>query len=469
MPAQFVALARVDPFRREASTRTLSARLRLPPSKNLPLKTPPIHTLARLLRNRLRGVYFMGATSASPTELQRLAAGLQSWCSAVDVHRNRLGAFPKTVVDAQSVRALVVSTQAIGRGVDETARYFLAADSPNMALSPTLAPTAKRKSLPSKPLVQGWQEAVARQQIARANTKALVALGKGLRSNKKRTEQLNALIADPTATYLRADGSGDGRVVQVFGDLVSAQHIIVFVPGMDNEINDYRGSLQKRAQSVFAEMQRQAGPGVPVAVVAWLGYDTPDYTPVRLVTQAATSNKARDGAKALETDLALIRRQNPRAHITVLAHSYGTVVLAEAMRRGLNVSDAIAVGSPGMNTTSRKKLLSPGVKFWASKSRKSAWSIGSQPIVTIPVDPISVLPTHGEDPSAQGFGANRFSSGDSIGHSDYFRAGTAALRNIVAIGLGRPPTFTPMPAKKPIKPFRRAKKFPIRIPNVVIF
>ncbi len=417
----------------------------------------------------LRGVKFVATTSASPGELQVLSAGLHRWSEAIDLHRGRLDGIPKTFADAQVLRALAVRSTAMGVEVYQIAQRFFVADSPTLTAAATQTRAMAKNAPKPKVLPQGWQEALARQQVARANTKALAALRQGLPSNKTRTQQLNALLGDPTATYLRADGTGDGRVVQVFGDLISAQHIMVFVPGMDNEINDYRESLQKRAQSVLAEMQRQAGPGVPVAVVAWLGYDTPDYTPIRLITQAATSNKARDGAKALETDLVEIRKQNQRAHITVLAHSYGTVVLGEAMRRGLNVSDAIAVGSPGMNTTSRKKLHSPTVKFWASKSQKSAWSIASKPIVTVPVDPISVLPTHGEDPSAQGFGANRFSSGDSIGHSDYFRAGTAALKNIVAIGLSRPPTFTPEPTKKPPKPARRAKKPPVRLPGVVVF
>lgn len=407
----------------------------------------------------------MSATSASPVELQRLGAALQGWSNAVDLHRSLLARFPKTSADAQIVQALVVHVRLIAVEVEDIARKFLVADSIIPILSARSLTVSKRKVPKVKAQPQGWQEALARQRLARANTKALAALRKGLASNKKRNEQLKALLGDTAATYLRADGTGDGRVVQVFGDLISAQHIIVFVPGMDNEINDYRTSLQKRAQSVLAEMQRQAGPGVPVAVVAWLGYDTPDYTPVGLITQAPTLGKAREGAKALETDLETVRQQNPSAHITVLAHSYGTVVLREAMRRGLNVSDAIAVGSPGMNTTSRKLLLSPNVKFWASKSKKSTWSIGSRTIVTVPVDPISVLPTHGEDPSAKGFGANRFSSGDSIGHSDYFRAGTAALRNIVAIGLGRPPTFTPDPHPKVLTHVRPAKKLPIRSPT----
>jgi hypothetical protein len=417
----------------------------------------------------------MGTASASAPELQKLSTALHCWSTAIDLHRGRLGAFPKTSSHAHTVRALSTRVQTMAFGAGETASNFLAADSRLIdTTSASSALPARKggstsKTQKQKVLPQGWQEALARQQVARAHVKAVKSLATGLPANKKRTQQLKALLGDPSATYLRADGTGDGRVVQVFGDLVGAQHIIVFVPGMDNEINDYRASLQTRAQSVLAEMQRQAGPGVPVAVVAWLGYDTPDYTPVRLVTQAATSNKAVEGAKALESDLANIRKQNPRAHITVLAHSYGTVVLGEAMRRGLNVSDAIAVGSPGMNTTSRKKLHSPGVKFWASKSKKSAWSIASKPIVTVPFDPISVLPTHGEDPSAKGFGANRFSSGDSIGHSDYFRAGTAALRNIVAIGLGRPPTFTPEPKKKPPKSARKAK-LPIKsVPSPVVF
>jgi Alpha/beta hydrolase len=430
----------------------------------------------------LLGVDGMAATSACPAELQHLAASLQNWGEVLDLRQAQLGALVTTTVDAHLVRALAVRVRSIANVVDQTARFFAAADL-SSAGTANLSSTSKRTTAKltaitkaktnaktnartnpnanpkSKAMPQGWQEAIARKHMAQKNAKALAALKQGIATNKNRAEQLKALVNDPTATYLRADGTGDGRVVQVFGDLVSAQHIIFFVPGMDNEINDYRGSLQRRAQSVLAEMQRQAGPGVPVAVVAWLGYDTPDYTPVRLVTQAATSNKARDGARALEADIACARLQNPSAHITVLAHSYGTVVLAEAMQRGLKVSDAIAVGSPGMNTNSRKFLLSPNVKFWASKSQKTAWSLGFRKVLTMP-DPISVLPTHGEDPSAKGFGANRFSSGDSIGHSDYFRTGTAALRNIVAIGLGRPPTFTPEPTKKPVKPPRRTKRSP---------
>jgi Alpha/beta hydrolase len=403
----------------------------------------------------------MGATSASPSELQNLCRGLQHWSESVDGHRSRLCTVSKTAQDAQAVGVVVLRTRALVAQVGDTALGFLNADTPKRGAPRSVVPVTQPKTSVKKPLPQGWQEALARRHQAQANTKALASLRKALPASKTRTEQLEALLDDAAATYLRADGTGDGRVVQVFGDLISAQHIIVFVPGMDNELNDYRASLQKRAQAVLVEMQRQAGANVPVAVVAWLGYDTPDYTPLRLVTQAATSNKARAGAKALETDLATIRKQNPRAHVTVLAHSYGTVVLGEAMRRGLNVPDAIAVGSPGMNTTSRRLLLSPNVALWASKSQKSAWFFAGKRIASVPIDPISVVPTHGEDPSAQGFGANRFSSGDSLGHSDYFRAGTAALQNIVAIGLNRPPNFTPVPVLKPLKSARRTTKRPV--------
>ena len=406
----------------------------------------------------------MGTTSASPAALDDLRSSLDRWGETVAYQRNRLILTRKTIDQGAEFSALNGHILTLGLSVGRTAEEFRVADraSRNLALRKTpnvLKPHSERVASSPVAKPQGWQEAIARQRVAAADRQSKAALRSALRTSaKRRTTQLTALLADPSATYLRAVGTGDGRVVQVFGDLISAQHIIVFVPGMDNELNDYRSSLQQRAQFVLSEMKRQAGAGVPVAVVAWLGYDTPDYTPGGLLTQAGTSGKARAGAKALNDDMATIRQQNPSAHITVLAHSYGTVVLGEAMRRGLKASDAIAVGSPGMNTTSRHKLLSPTVTFWASKSKKSAWSINSVPIVTIPVDPISVLPTHGEDPSAKGFGAKRFSSGDSIGHSDYFRPGTAALRNIVAIGLGRVPTFTPTPGPKansPAKPRRK--------------
>jgi pimeloyl-ACP methyl ester carboxylesterase len=224
---------------------------------------------------------------------------------------------------------------------------------------------------------------------------------------------------------LTFDPRRDGRVVEVLGPVVTADHVAVLIPGMDNDISDY-SELRKRAENIRIEMQEAAKPGESVAVIMWLGYDTPDLNVPRLVTEGARSGKAKAGARDLDADIAFLRRVNPAAHLTVVGHSYGTVVVGQALRGGLDVDDAVVLGSPGMDVTDRKDLGSPTVKLWATRHRGR--------------DYIPLLPVHGEDPAAPGFHAERFRSDGVKDHSDYFRVGSPALRNIALIAVGKQPT-----------------------------
>ena len=111
--------------------------------------------------------------------------------------------------------------------------------------------------------------------------------------------------------------------------------------------------------------------------------------------------------------------------------------------------DAIVVGSPGMDANSRKQLGSPGISLWASKGTVATPIL--MPILLPPplpiirritVDPISFAPAHGEDPSADGFGAKRFSSEGAKTHGAYFDPGSIAITNIVKIALGHGDTVS---------------------------
>jgi pimeloyl-ACP methyl ester carboxylesterase len=226
-------------------------------------------------------------------------------------------------------------------------------------------------------------------------------------------------------SLLTFDPRGDGRVVEVLGPLLTADHVAVLIPGMDNDISDY-SELRKRAENIRIEMQAAANPGESVAVIMWLGYDTPDFSFPRLVTEGARSDKAKSGARALDADMEFLRQVNPDAHLTVVGHSYGTVVVGQALRGGLDVDDAVVLGSPGMDVSDRKDLGSPTVKLWATRHRGH--------------DYIPLLPVHGEDPAAPGFHAERFRSDGVKDHSDYFQVGSPALRNIALIAVGKQPT-----------------------------
>lgn len=223
---------------------------------------------------------------------------------------------------------------------------------------------------------------------------------------------------------LTFDPAKDGRVVEVFGNAQTATHVAILIPGMDNDITDYP-KLRVRAENLEREMSRVAADGETVAVVLWLGYDTPDLTFPRLISEGARSAKAKAGARELVKDVAFLRSVNPNGRLTVIGHSYGSVVLGQAMLLGLDVRDAVALGSPGMGVRNRRDLKSPGVTLWATRHRGR--------------DGIPLLPVHGEDPAAPGFSARRFRSDGVRNHSDYFRSNTAVLTKIARIATGGDP------------------------------
>jgi Alpha/beta hydrolase len=272
------------------------------------------------------------------------------------------------------------------------------------------------------------------------------AMGRSLVTKKGPIRNvLNRLSDNPQRVFLRSDSSGDGTVVEVLGDLANAERIVFVIPGMTNTLENYETDLLPKAQAVKAEMEHQQ-PGVRVAVVVWLGYDTPDLS-LSGLRDAANSKVAKDGAAALLKDLKQVRALNVRAPITLIGHSYGSVVVGQAMKSGLDaygVDNAIAVGSPGMDADDRQELKSPRTRLWAAKA--SGPSIepilpGVLPATGVvlkpPRDLVAYAPVHGEDPSASGFGATRFDAQDAKSHGDYFRKGTDSLKAMAAIALGR--------------------------------
>ena len=112
--------------------------------------------------------------------------------------------------------------------------------------------------------------------------------------------------------------------------------------------------------------------------------------------------------------------------LAVVAHSYGSVVTGHTMQDGLDVGTVVTVGSPGMadGADDRSDLGSPGVTLWSAAAGNDA---------------VAWAPFHGEDPSADGFGANGFDIGGASGHSEYFDREGRSLTNVARIAAGLPP------------------------------
>ncbi|MEP7035189.1 MAG: alpha/beta hydrolase [Dermatophilaceae bacterium] len=232
--------------------------------------------------------------------------------------------------------------------------------------------------------------------------------------------------------FLTFDPRGTGRVVEVFGDLVAADRIAVLVPGVANRADNFStglGGVRDRAPAVQAQAlfdaATAAAPGQHVAVVAWLGYDAPQG----IGRDAAREELARAGATALDSfarDLASLR---PGAQVTVIGHSYGSVVAGlAAADLPPQVKDIVVVGSPGMGVSAAEDLHT-AAHIWAGQSA---------------LDWIDWLPTfqvwgagHGTMPATAGFGDSVFGTRGVTDHDGYLAPGTQSLDNIVKIVLGR--------------------------------
>jgi hypothetical protein len=148
-----------------------------------------------------------------------------------------------------------------------------------------------------------------------------------------------AMLA-PDLTVLLYDPTGDGRAAIAIGDLATASHIGILVPGTGTELDDFGGMI-RNTRALNAEAIRQGSRDH--AVIARLGYDAPPDIPA-----ASTKGYALGGAIALAPFVHELRTINTRhAEVTVMGHSYGSTVTGTAATAGMKADRIVLVGSPG--------------------------------------------------------------------------------------------------------------------------
>ncbi|MFH9038939.1 alpha/beta hydrolase [Streptomyces sp. NPDC017966] len=227
------------------------------------------------------------------------------------------------------------------------------------------------------------------------------------------------------------DGRGSGLVTEVLGDLAHADRVAVLVPGSDTGIDTY-GRFRATALALHERLARETPAGTRTAVVAWLGYETPGT----VSTTVATTDRAEEAAPGLREAVSDVRAvAGPRARVSLLCHSYGSVVCAEAAG-GLDVDDIALLGSPGTGADTAAALRTRA-RIWAARGADD-W-IGNVPHLS--VDVLGTTVGFGTDPVSPAFGARVFAAGDG-GHSDYFAPGSTSLANLTRIVLGETPEVT---------------------------
>lgn len=225
---------------------------------------------------------------------------------------------------------------------------------------------------------------------------------------------------------LAFDPDGAGRAAEVFGDLTTAQHISVIVPGVDTDLLTFERTNRKytapvgMAQALYAAEQEVA-PKTRTAVIAWADYTSP----AGLGIDSATAMRAEDGAVRLA---ALVRALPGSAPVALVCHSYGSVVCGVAAHTlPRRVADIAVAASPGMRVE-KASHLHTSARVWAMRNADD-W------VQDVPHLEVGGL-GHGQDPVSAAFGARVLSAAGAHGHAGYFEPGTVSLKNLAEVGTG---------------------------------
>jgi hypothetical protein len=253
------------------------------------------------------------------------------------------------------------------------------------------------------------------------------------------TRALGTEDSVPARRLLTVDAEDQGRAAVVLGDLATADYVTYLVPGMfftiDGQINDWTDDAariydeQVSWLNLIGETARAAS-AKTVAVVAWMGYQTPDLTNISNLDLAG---EGRDAIASTVEGL-LAERAGNEPHVAIIGHSYGSTAALMALTEYDFEIDALAViGSPGSPAQSVDELhVRDGNVFVG----EAAW------------DPVPNTAFFGSDPGSESYGAHPISvSGGldlitnevlaaSIGHNGYFTAGSESVRNLALIGIG---------------------------------
>jgi hypothetical protein len=246
--------------------------------------------------------------------------------------------------------------------------------------------------------------------------------------------------SEPPRSLLSIDSAGQGKAAIVVGNLATADYVTYLVPGMfftvDGQVKDWTGDAEDlyTQQRVWLNRLHPVLPGQhqkTVAVVAWMGYQTPDLTNI------GSLDLAYQGRDALAHTIEGMQaeRAGNLPYTTIVAHSYGSTAALMALNEySFHVNALTLVGSPGSSVQSVKDLHVPAANVFVGSA---AW------------DPVPSSAWFGSDPASPSYGAKTLGVsgqtdaitgkplGASIGHNSYFQKGSESIRNMALIGIGR--------------------------------
>lgn len=259
--------------------------------------------------------------------------------------------------------------------------------------------------------------------------------------------------------------NGKGRAAIAIGNPDRSRNTAVLVPGTNSSV---RGGWMSDGTDDALNLYRQAARAdsqQSTAVLAWMGYDAPEFetrwqqavTDPSNLEQVGTPWRARQAGALLAADvngLSATHDGVSPAHVTVLGHSYGSTTVADAFANsGMRANDAVLTGCPGTDLARGAAgfhLAGGRLYVGAASTDAISWigesgsglPNGLNATLGGPVGPLAGL---GSDPAHAGFGAVRFraevAGSHSVmpwftDHSHYYDVGSEALHNMTEIVTG---------------------------------
>lgn len=266
---------------------------------------------------------------------------------------------------------------------------------------------------PTAPVADSLRRAAeANAAAAEADLRAAVARG-----DDDEVALLRALVEAPGGLILYHRGRDHYGVA--FGDVATAKHLAVVVPGVGHHAN-FVSDWLPWAENLY-------GVTVSTAVVLWKGYDDPPDLVVAALELAVDDRRVQADAQRLSAFVSTLRSRNDQS-VTVVAHSFGSLVAGEALaHHNMACDDVVVLGSPGIGVETLEELHLRAGHFFAEKA---------------PGDVVAGLGAAGADPASVVFGARRLATNaagrpEVVEHSNYFTRGSRALENIGDVVMGR--------------------------------
>ena len=235
-------------------------------------------------------------------------------------------------------------------------------------------------------------------------------------SDLDRTRLLDALIASGGDILIYRPQLQHYAVL--FGDLDTADHVAVFVPGVGDGTNLSEDWIPG-AINLFEEAEA-------TAVVMWKGYDNP----VDILAAAEGAIECDEHLLTAGSDLVHFVESlglEPVQTLTIVAHSFGSIVAGTALADfDLKVTDVVVAGSPGMTVDELRQLHVTDTHFFSEQA---------------PGDAVAELGVFGAAPASPQFGGTRMEVNapdhpEVAAHSHYLDKGSEALENIADVVTG---------------------------------